>query len=80
MTSEDHQAVVERLVGSLDATERQVLECLVSGMSKKHTAALLRIRLEDVEHSQASMMNKLSAATTADAVRIGLEAGLHLLS
>jgi FixJ family two-component response regulator len=77
-TLEDHQA--RRLVGSLDATERQILECLMSGMSKKDTAALMRLSMEDVERGQASMMSKLSAVRTADAVRIGLPAGLHLLS
>jgi FixJ family two-component response regulator len=77
---EDHQAIAARLVGSLDAAERQGLECLVSGMSKKDIAALLRLGLEEVERCHASMLSKLNAGTNADAVRIGLEAGLHLLS
>ena len=80
ITFEDHQAIAARLVGSLDAAERQVLVCLVRGMSKKDTAALMRLRLEDVERCHISMMSKLNAGKSVDAVRIGLEAGLHLLS
>jgi DNA-binding CsgD family transcriptional regulator len=72
--------VARRLIASLDATERRVLECLVSGMSRKDTAELMRLRLEGVERSQTSMISKLNAERTADEVRIGLQAGLHLLS
>jgi len=49
-------------------------------MSKEDTAALIRVRLEDVQRSQASMIGKLNEGRTADAVRIGLQAGLDLLS
>lgn len=75
---DDDQVVARRLVGILDATELQILHCLVRGMSVKGTAVLTGIQLEDVVRSKASMMKKLKAKRTADAVRIGLYAALDV--
>ena len=60
------------LVGALDAGERQILRCVVSGMSSRGIAAAKEIGLAQVEDFRRSMMGKLLARTTADAVRIGL--------
>lgn len=70
--------MARRLVGTLDATELQILHCLVRGMSEKGTAELTGIQLEDVGRSKASMMKKLKATRSADAVRIGLYAALDV--
>lgn len=61
-----------RLIDRLDATERQILRYLVLGMSNKDIAAKTGIGLSNVETYRASMMEKLKAKRTADAVRIGL--------
>lgn len=65
-----------RLIGDLDANERQILACLVRGMSNRHIAVASEMSLEDVESVRASMMTKLLAKRAADAVRIGLLAGV----
>jgi FixJ family two-component response regulator len=75
---DDHQAVARRLVGTLDATELQILHCLVRGMSEKGAAALTGVRLDELRRFTSSMMKKLKATRTADAVRIGLYAALDL--
>lgn len=74
----DHQLVARRLVGTLDATELQILHCLVRGMSEKGAAALTGVRLDELRRFTSSMMKKLKATRTADAVRIGLYAALDL--
>lgn len=69
-----------RLVGALDSTELQCLVCLLRGMSVNDTATSMRVRVEDVERYRASMMKKLNARRIADAVRIGLYAGVDQVS
>ena len=79
-TLEEHHVAARRLVGTLDITELQVLECLVRGMSEKDTTALTGIPAEDVKRARVSITQKLNARTTADVVRIGLYAGADLLA
>ena len=62
----------KRLVGGLSVRELQILRCVVSGMSNRGIAAAKGISLAEVEDFRISMMGKLLARTTADAVRIGL--------
>ena len=76
---EEYRSAARRLVATLNALEAQILECLVRGISAKDTAALIGIRLEDVERSRTSMMEKLNARSCADAVRVGLYAEVDLL-
>ena len=66
------RAYAKRLVGGLSAGERQILRCVVSGMSPRGIAAAKEISVAQVEDVRMSMMRKLQARTTADAVRIGL--------
>lgn len=73
---DDHQVVARRLVGTLDAIELQILHCLVRGISESGAAALMGVRLDEVRRFTSSMMKKLRATRTADAVRIGLYAAL----
>jgi FixJ family two-component response regulator len=75
---EEHRVSARRLVGTLDASELQVLKCLVQGMSGKGTAVWACMAADDVERSRAAVMSKLNAKRTADAVRIGLYAGVDL--
>ena len=65
------------LVGTLDRSEVKVLACLVEGMSRKDIASCFGLSLDEVEHSFQSTMKKLQAERIADAVRIGICAGLE---
>ena len=65
------------LIDTLDQTEVKVLACLVEGMSRKDIASCFGLSLDEVEHSFQSTMKKLQADRIAEAVRIGLSAGLE---
>lgn len=66
-----------RLVATLGKTEVKVLACLVNGMSRKDIASCFGLSLDEVEHSFQSIMKKLQADRIAEAVRIGIYAGLE---
>ena len=65
-----------RLVDTLDRTEVKVLACLVKGMSRKDIASCFALSLDEVEHMFQSTMRKMQANRIAEAVRIGICAGL----
>jgi FixJ family two-component response regulator len=76
----DHQRdEAGQLVATLDRIELQVLRCLVQGMSDRQIAAMTTVDIDQVERAHASLMKKLDARTTADAVRSALYAGLGQL-
>jgi two-component system response regulator FixJ len=60
----------------LTAREREVLECILAGHSNKQMAAMLGISLRTVEMHRGSMMDRLGAASLAEALTIALEAGI----
>ena len=64
------------LIDTLDQTEVKVLACLVEGMSRKDIASCFGLSLDEVERMFQSTMRKLKAERIADAVRIGICAGL----
>ena len=64
------------LVGTLDRTEVKVLACLVEGMSRKDIASCFGVSPEEVELMFQSTMRRLQAERIAEAVRIGICAGL----
>ena len=70
------RASAEQLVSTLSPRERDVLAELVEGHANKDIGARLGISPRTVEIHRASALRKLSAATSAEAVRIGLYAGL----
>jgi FixJ family two-component response regulator len=80
----DHAAAVRRrkddearqLVSTLSAREMDVLRELVNGASNKEMALILGISPRTVEIHRGNVMRKLNASSTADAVRIGVFAGL----
>lgn len=74
---EGHRTAARHFVGTLDASERRILACLVGGMSAKAIAESLGEAPGDVERARAALMKKLGASRTADAVRIGLYAGIE---
>ncbi|MBA2772188.1 MAG: PAS domain-containing protein [Sphingomonas sp.] len=66
----------EHLVAALSPRQRQVLELLAKGLLNKQIAGLLQISEKTVKMHRALLFNRLGAATTADAIRTAVEAGL----
>ena len=62
------------LVATLTIHENQILAGLVGGQSMGSIAASLSIPLHEATHAKQVLMEKLSARTTADVVRIGIYA------
>ena len=67
-----------RVVSTLDAAELLVLISLGKGVSRKAIATALNLSLDDVETKVASLMKKLNARSTADAVRTAIYANISL--
>lgn len=64
------------LVMSLSPRQREILQLVADGRRSKQIAWSLHLSEETVKMHRSMMLAKLSAATTADAVRIAVEAGL----
>lgn len=62
------------LMATLTPRQRQVLERMVQGYRNKQIAASLGIDEKTVKMHRAGMLKRLGAATTADAIRIAIEA------
>lgn len=60
----------------LTPREREVLRELVAGGSNKQIGKRLGISSRTVEIHRSNLMSRLNASSTADAVRLGLYAGL----
>jgi len=71
-----HRAHAEQLVAGLTPRQRQVLQGLVKGRRNKQIAAALQIGEKTVKMHRAHLLRRLGAVTSADAIRIGVEAGL----
>jgi len=61
----------------LTAREREVLQCLVEGLSNREVAARLGISLRTAEMHRANMMKRMGVKGLAEAVRVAAEAGLR---
>jgi PAS domain S-box-containing protein len=66
----------EQLVRKLSPRQREVLEGMVRGLRNKQIAAQLGIDETTVKMHRRSMLSRVGATTTADAIRVGVEAGL----
>lgn len=64
----------KRLVGLLTRREKEVLECLVSGLSNRLIADRFGISTRTIELHRSHIIRKLGASNSAEAVRIALEA------
>ncbi|MDP4576044.1 LuxR C-terminal-related transcriptional regulator [Qipengyuania sp. G39] len=73
---ERRRAEARKVIGLLTGREMDVLKGLVDGASNKEIARRLGISPRTVEIHRANMMGRLNAQSVADAVRIGLYAGL----
>lgn len=72
----DRQAEARVRVERLSRRQRQVLEHLVAGLRNKQIGALLGIDEKTVKMHRAALLARLGCATSADAIRVGVEAGL----
>lgn len=63
-------------IGRLTPREREVLTCVALGQSNRLIGQLLAISPRTVEIHRASLLNKMGASRTAEAIRIAIEASL----
>jgi PAS domain S-box-containing protein len=68
-------AAVER-VARLPTRQRQVLQAMARGLLNKQIAWELKISEKTVKMHRALMLERLGASTSAEAIRIAVEAGL----
>jgi FixJ family two-component response regulator len=68
-------AAVEK-VKALTPRQREVLEQMATGHLNKQIAFALGLSEQTVKMHRALLMQRLGAATTADAIRVAVEAGL----
>ena len=64
------------LVGMLPPRQRQVLQAMAAGLLNKQIAHRLGIAEKTVKMHRALMLERLGVATSAEAVRLAVEAGL----
>jgi DNA-binding NarL/FixJ family response regulator len=64
------------LVKSLPNRRRQVLELMARGLLNKQIAWQLKISEKTVKMHRALLLEQLGVATSADAIRVAIEAGL----
>lgn len=70
------QVEAARLVDGLTPRQRQVLTHMVAGYRNKQIAGLLGIGEKTVKMHRKGLIANLGVATTADAIRIAVEAGI----
>jgi PAS domain S-box-containing protein len=70
------QARSRSLVAGLPLRQRQVLEAMATGLLNKQIAFELGIAEKTVKMHRALLLDRLGVATSAEAVRIAVEAGL----
>ena len=66
----------QRQVASLSKQEKEILEQLTNGASIRSIAAYFAIDIRDAGRLIEDLMANLSVSSTADLVRIGLEANV----
>lgn len=64
------------LVKALTPRQKQVLECMARGLRNKKIGERLGIEEKTVKMHRASLLKRLGATTSADAIRIAIEAGV----
>lgn len=68
--------VARAQVARLTPRQREVLERVVAGLRNKQIGAALGIDEKTVKMHRAALLERLGCATSADAIRIGVEAGV----
>jgi hypothetical protein len=72
----DRRSDAERRVGALPLRQHQVLERMARGLLNKQIAWDLKISEKTVKMHRALLLERLGVATSAEAIRIAVEAGL----
>jgi PAS domain S-box-containing protein len=72
----DRRAKASQQVRSLPERQRQVLEGMASGLLNKQIAYQLGIAEKTVKMHRSLMLERLGSLTTAEAIRVAVEAGL----
>jgi len=70
------EAIARGRIERLTEREREVLDCVASGLSNRKIGEKLDISPRTVEIHRANMLNKLGASHTSQAIRIAIEAEL----
>jgi two-component system response regulator FixJ len=70
------EAVARGRIEKLTDREREVLDCIASGLSNRKIGEKLEISPRTVEIHRANMLIKLGASHTSEAIRIAIEAEL----
>lgn len=73
---DEEAAEAKRLVASLTARERELLQGLVAGTSNKGAAQAMGISVRTVEVHRANLMRRLGTKSIADVVRMAIRAGM----
>ena len=73
---DDRRARAVALVKQLPTRRRQVLELMARGLLNKQIAWALKISEKTVKMHRALLLEQLGVATSADAIRIAVEANL----
>lgn len=68
----------EEMVRALTPRQRQVLQHMIAGYRNKQIAGFLAIDEKTVKMHRASLLTRLGIGSSAEAIRIGVEAGLQL--
>ncbi len=68
----------EERARSLTPRQLQVLEHMIAGYRNKQIAGFLAIDEKTVKMHRASLLTRLGVASSAEAIRIGVEAGVQL--
>jgi hypothetical protein len=68
----------EQLVRKLTPRQHQVLEHMIAGYRNKQIAGFLAIDEKTVKMHRASLLTRLGVGSSAEAIRIGVEAGVRL--
>lgn len=74
MSVDDARNRALRLIAALSPQEVEIVACLVCGYSIETIAALLSMTPQAATQAKQGVMEKLSAGSTADVVRIGIYA------
>lgn len=73
---EGRRAKAAARIADLPPRQRQVLEAMSRGLLNKQIAWELKIAEKTVKMHRALMLERLGVATSAEAIRLGVEAGL----
>ena len=76
MALSGRQARAAALVAELPPRQHEVLELMARGLLNKQIAWELKISEKTVKMHRALLLERLGVATTAEAIRIAVEAGL----